>query len=652
MSTDDRLDRLEQRLAVLEGLVRQLVASRGAETPRTEGEVPGTAYRVPRTAPPPVETQSRPEPSPTPAARPSAPIEPKVPGTRYAVPGTSKSGPLLTEQWLGQRGLLAVGVVFVVLAAGYLLKLSFDRGWISPLTRCVGGAIAGAGVGALGWRLHGRGFRTYGAALVGCGAAVIYLAVWAAARLYQFLPPAPAITGLALVSLALAAVALMIDVEALLAAAALGAFLAPIVIGKEAGTVNFLLLYLGAMGAALGSVAVRRHWRLATFVVALAYFGIVGSGILEHAHPAGLYLYGILGGSAGLFAGLRERWFETRLLSFAGGWTVLGVADQATGAHWPTLLGGVVLTIPVWWRALTAESVWPGRPGTDDGRPAVTFADSFYFYLSPILLGFAAYQIAPDTFDRHPGLIPALVALPYLAAGLTAERRPFAVVGAAALGIAALLEWPGIEAAWVLLVLGHLWALVDHLLKRADGRWYALAMLGVALWHLLAVDLPQRPALEAAFVGAWALTLWWSIETAVLLGVTVLRETTTASRTGLRAPLWALAGILLLFGVTGELLRSFEQSGLGEATADLAGGLAVSAWWICFAAGCFLVGFKRQIRPLRLSGFLVAGMALVKVVLVDLSTLDALYRVGSAFILGVVSLAVAYAYHRNAGRDG
>ena len=47
----------------------------------------------------------------------------------------------------------------------------------------------------------------------------------------------------------------------------------------------------------------------------------------------------------------------------------------------------------------------------------------------------------------------------------------------------------------------------------------------------------------------------------------------------------------------------------------------------------------------------MAGLALVKVVLVDLSTLDALYRVGSAFILGVVSLAIAYAYHRFGVRE-
>ncbi len=647
MSADDRLDRLEQRVAVLEGLVRKLVSSSRDVGADTSEQIPRTANREPGAEP------AAPAAGPRPAPKPSAARTPQeqIRAALHAVPGAIRPKTMLTEQWLGQRGLLAVGVVFVVLAAAFMLKLSFERGWISPLMRCVGGAIAGAGIGMLGWRLHGRGTRTYGAALIGCGAAVMYLAVWAAARLYQFLPPGPAIAALALVALGLTAVALTINVEALLAAAALGAFFAPIVIGKEAGTVNFLLLYLGAMGAALGSVAAQRHWRLATFVVALAYFGIAGSGILEHAHPVGLYLYGIIGGSAGLYAGLRERWFETRLLAFTGGWTVLGVADQATSAHWFTLAGGLVLVAPVWWRALTAESVWPGGAGTAPGRAAVTFADSFYFYSSPILLGLAAYQVAPGTFDRHAGLLSLLVAVPYLAVGLVAQRRAFGIVGAAALALASLLEWPGIEATWALLALAHLWALADHTLERRDGRWFALATLALGLWHLLAVDLPERPSSETAFVGVWALSFWWSVETVILLAVTVLRDASSASGTRLRAPLWALAGILLLFGVTGELVRAFEQSGLGEATADLAGGLAVSAWWICFAAGCFLIGFTRRIRPLRISGFLVAGMALAKVVLVDLSTLDALYRVGSALILGVASLAVAYAYHRNPGAE-
>ena len=116
----------------------------------------------------------------------------------------------------------------------------------------------------------------------------------------------------------MAAVALAIEVEALGATAALGALFAPIVVGKEPGSVNLLLLYLGAMGAALGGVSASKRWRIAMVVVALAYFGVASSGILRHAEPAALYLYGILGGAAGLFIGLREGWPETRLLCLRG----------------------------------------------------------------------------------------------------------------------------------------------------------------------------------------------------------------------------------------------------------------------------------------------------------------------------------------------
>ena len=42
----------------------------------------------------------------------------------------------------------------------------------------------------------------------------------------------------------------------------------------------------------------------------------------------------------------------------------------------------------------------------------------------------------------------------------------------------------------------------------------------------------------------------------------------------------------------------------------------------------------------------MAGLAVVKVVFFDLSSLDALYRVGSVFLLALVALSLAYLYYR------
>ena len=111
--------------------------------------------------------------------------------------------------------------------------------------------MLGTVVGAIGWRLHAR-YRTYGAALLGCGAGIIYLSVWAACRLYEVIPSTIGIVGLALVSVALAMIAFAINVEALGLTAALGAFMAPVLLGSEQVNSNLLLLYLSSMAAGLG----------------------------------------------------------------------------------------------------------------------------------------------------------------------------------------------------------------------------------------------------------------------------------------------------------------------------------------------------------------------------------------------------------------
>jgi uncharacterized membrane protein len=105
---------------------------------------------------------------------------------------------------------------------------------------------------------------------------------------------------------------------------------------------------------------------------------------------------------------------------------------------------------------------------------------------------------------------------------------------------------------------------------------------------------------------------------------------------------------LALFGVTGEIRRFSSLRETSVEAAQLAGGLAVSAWWLVFAAVLVTLGLRRRMRPVRLGGLAVAGLAVLKVMVFDLASLDALYRVGSVFILGLVSLLLAYLYHRQA----
>jgi uncharacterized membrane protein len=600
MGPNDRLDALERRLATLEAMVRAIAP----------------APPLPPVSPSPVAV-------PAPASPPAPPVA--------AAPTVD------SEQWLGQRGLLALGVFALILAAGYFLKLSFDRGWISPLARCVFGGLIGLAVATFGWQRHGRGMRRYGAALIGAGAGIAYLAVWAATRLYSFLPTTGGAATLAALSLWLALVAFLIDVEWLGATAALGGLLAPVFLGPPDQGGPVLLGYLGVLGLGLGGVAVRGRWRFATALVALACFGLLPTvASAGGASPTSVALYGAILGTGAVYVALRENWPETRLLGFAGGWSALVLAAGGSGgAHQLVLLGALVLSVPVWRTAIPKD---------------FSQLESLYFYLTPVLLSWAVGQFAPAFFAPRAGLATAVVAAGYLLTGYATPRLPFALVGTTALLIATLLRWPsGLTAVWLLLVQAIAWAALDHPFGRTDGRWYSLMPLASALFLLAGGAAMVRAPSDPAFVGAWAALLWAGVATLAALAAGLWKQSGVDVRSReaqVPMALWVMAGGVLLAGVTAEITRYVAQSGLSAQTKALAGSLAVSAWWILFAGGLVLLGFRRRVKETRVAGLVVAALAALKVVVLDLSSLDALYRVASVLILGVVSLGMAHLYNR------
>ena len=207
----------------------------------------------------------------------------------------------------------------------------------------------------------------------------------------------------------------------------------------------------------------------------------------------------------------------------------------------------------------------------------------------------------------------------------------------------------GLTEVWALLGLALLWPALDHQLDRTDGRWYGVLTWVAALQLLFNDALPRAHRRgRRAFVGPWALALWGVTAAALALAAGLLKAKEKEGEAQLvRSGLWAVAGLLLvLFGVTGEIRRYFELEPAVAVTAELAAGLAVSAWWLVFAAALILVGFRRGIKPMRMAGLAVAGLAVAKVVLFDLSSLDALYRIGSVFFLALVMLSLAYVYYR------
>lgn len=565
------------------------------------------------------------------------------------------------EEWIGQRGLLAAGVFLLILATGYSLKLAFDRGWISPLVRCAGGALFGLGVAATGWRLYRQDLRTYGAAVMGAGAAIVYLAAWAAARLYDLLPVTVGLGSLALVSVCVFALATWIDVQALALVATLGAFMAPLLLGWQ-GNPDALLVYSAFLAAGLGWFSTRQ-WRLTSFVIGLSFFAL---GAAVEGGGSTVLIYAVAGSAAGLYVGLQRGWSELRALAYWTGWILLAWKGDSRTLGSAVAVGGLLLAAPIFWHAWRKRCVLP-----ETGDINVS-AETVQFYVTPLWLAWAVSRLGPQWFAAQGGVLASLIALPYLVAGYARPRIPFALVGTTALGIAVMDRWGSVAAVWGLLGLGLLLAGLDHRLDRRDGRWYAVIWVGFSLLHLLTTDLEARGRIAPAFIDPWAISLWLATLAVVVLAAGLWRREPAAPQpepetgsgvrkqrpalqqpleirpTGIPALLWTAAGAMLFLGVTGEIVRAFGLAGLSPSTARLAGGLAVSAWWALFAAAMVVLGFRLQLRAVRLAGLGVAGLAVLKVLGIDLAELDAFYRIGSVFTLALVSLGVAYLYHRQA----
>src|SRR3954468_16662398 len=104
MSEDVRIERLERRVTELEELVGALAGKWGG----------GEAERVPPTGrPTPIPTLLAQTPTPPPDIHRGPPPSASPPPTRPE--GTRAASPLSSEQWVGQRLLLAVGVTALIL---------------------------------------------------------------------------------------------------------------------------------------------------------------------------------------------------------------------------------------------------------------------------------------------------------------------------------------------------------------------------------------------------------------------------------------------------------------------------------------------------------------------------------------------------------
>lgn len=111
------------------------------------------------------------------------------------------------------------------------------------------------------------------------------------------------------------------------------------------------------------------------------------------------------------------------------------------------------------------------------------------------------------------------------------------------------------------------------------------------------------------------------------------------------------SGLILLMLLSAEVYTYFYETALSSIKGRRLGQMSLSAVWGLYAIAAIVMGFIKELRPLRLAGLGLLAITAIKALILDLAGLDQIYRIISFVILGAAMIAASFIYHRLEKRD-
>jgi uncharacterized membrane protein len=568
------------------------------------------APRAASTAAPSPMAPATPPPGTNPwAIQATAPVPPAPPPRR----GVSLEE-LLTLRWgtwLGAAALLLAGI--------FLVRMAVEEGWLGPAARCAMAGLLGVALVLAATWLRARPAPANATfpwpdqappALAAGGVAIMFGAAYAAAVMYDLLPPLPGFALMAAVALAGIALALLHG-PVVAVVGILGAYLTPLLVAQPEPWLPGLFAYLALVTAA--ALAVLRRvgapWLGWATTIAAGLWVVLG-GIFAHGTAdlwspalfvpavASLHLALLPGAALENAVGRRLAWVPFAVLA-AAGLTLLGTGAAALPAAAALLLltpiavaKGATEPRLAWLPQLAALAglvlllLWPLAPWVPTPEQ-VTIEG----VVQAILPGLRLLPEAVEPFAIAALLLAAMQAV----AGLWMERRaPHPS------------RWAALAAGVPVLVLAVAYARLRSLAP--DMHWafaalaLAAALVGCAVLAQRAAA-PARAAVHAAgAVAALALgcamllsDAWLTLAVALFLPPLAWIEA-RAGLPGLRRVALVVAGLVLV-----RLLLNPAVLDYAFGTAPLLNGLlaAYGAPAACFALAAWM--FRKRADDLTVA---------------------------------------------------
>ncbi|MGB7434252.1 MAG: DUF2339 domain-containing protein [Candidatus Acidiferrum sp.] len=619
-----RVYQLEQKLAA----VQKAMPSSAASSPTAPGPAaagapdlhvrepePAEIPHVSATAPPPavpVSGSSTPHVSPHPLPQSTLPKSSKEPSSADL------------ETLIGGRWFNRIGIIALLFAVSYFLKLAFDNNWIGPAGRVAIGIILGLLM--LPWSdwLLGRGYTYFSEGIAGLGEATLFVSVWAGCQYYALFSRQAGFVALVVVTVIMAYLALRRNSERIAFLSLLGGLLTPALMSSGENQQFVLFSYLLLLGTAALIISWRKGWQI---LLPLAF--------------GATYLY-------------FWQWYDVfyRRSAFLGSTLVFATLIF--------LLFGIVPAARALFRhALRALDV------------LLVLADAFAYIAIlytllwphdrwPLTLLFIALAIGHETIALlvpDPNAVEATTPR-FLYTGLAVACLTLAIpagldhntVTLALIVEGGVLVWCGFR------FLGNL-----------------LRPFGYFLLFLAVVQLFAQPPIAGTFlmnerfgtylllIAALAVSLWSAITS--LPSSRPLADAPASHQEGQPSRIpqsngSASEAALLTIAINFFALLALSQEfwdffGSGPRTINhsLAQHLSLSILWTAYAGLLLLLGVQRRSPLLRWQALLLLGVVVIKVFLYDLSFLDRAYRILSFFILGTALLVVSFFYQRKLARD-
>lgn len=166
-----------------------------------------------------------------------------------------------------------IGVIVLFFGFAFLLKYAAQRNLIPIEFRLIGVFLVGIGLLGIGWYLRERKMM-YGLLLQGCGIGVLYLTLFAAARIYQLLPHGFSFVVMVCVVVLSGILAVLQDAKYLALFGIVGGFLAPVLMSTGSGSHVALFSYYTLLNIGIAGIAWYRAWRVLNLVGFIFTFSI------------------------------------------------------------------------------------------------------------------------------------------------------------------------------------------------------------------------------------------------------------------------------------------------------------------------------------------------------------------------------------------